>query len=142
VHSPLLPARRVSEVVSSLDLAPTIVSFSGSSLRLPFLGHSLLPKLLGAPAPLPEVRFAQFYISEDLLRGRDPLRLVSARTNQYNVIFDRRTGTLQAYDWKHDPEERRDVFVEQADAMKPTPATSVGARASSERADSVLRITK
>jgi hypothetical protein len=66
--------------------------------------------MLGEPADLPSLRFAQFYISEDLLRGGDPLRMASARSERYNVVLDRRTGLLQAYDWRLDPEERHDLW--------------------------------
>lgn len=124
VRSPRLGARRVTDLASALDLAPTLVNLAGAPKPPSFLGASLLPNLLGDPSKLPSVRFAQLYIPEDVLRGSDPLRLVSARTIDLNLILDRRSGQLQAWRWPLDPEERLDVWRDAAPTTKPVGHTT------------------
>ena len=125
IYSPRLQAQRVDALASGLDLAPTLANLAGVSRPLPFLGHSLVPLLLGQPSRLPEVRFAQLYIGEDVLRGKDPLRLASARTQQFNMVLDRRTGIVQAWNWRLDRLERRDLWdalQRQGEPKNSTPA--------------------
>jgi arylsulfatase A-like enzyme len=118
VHSPRLRQRRVSSLSSGLDIAPTLVNLSGGALPASFEGHSLVGALLGQRNGLPKTRFAQFYVSEDILRGKHPLRMVSARTERYNMVLDRRSGSLQAWNWRHDPSERQNLWPADADARK------------------------
>lgn len=125
IHSPRLEARRVDALVSGLDLAPTLANLAGVTRQLPFLGHSLVPHLLDTPVRLPEVRFSQLYIGEDVLRGTDPLRLVSARTQRFNVVLDRRTGIVQAWNWRADRQERRDLWHALLAGREPEHATEL-----------------
>ena len=108
VRSPGLAPTRISELTDALDLAPTLTTLAGIAPPPTFVGHSLERLLAGVASELPDVRFAQFYLGEDALRGMDPLRLVAARTAEHNLVFDRRSGTLQAWRWPDDLEERHD----------------------------------
>ncbi len=116
LHVPLFvvargwPPRRIDTLTSALDVAPTIVNLARIRRSLPFEGHSLVPLLLGKNPELPPVRFAEMYISEDVLRGEDPFRLVSARSARFNLVLNRRTGTVEAWDFLNDPEERHDLW--------------------------------
>lgn len=108
VRAAALAPARVANLTDALDLAPTLTALAGIAPPESFMGNSLEPLLLGKASELPSVRFAQFYLGEEALRGRDPLVMVAARTATHNLVFDRRTGTLAAWAWREDPEERHD----------------------------------
>lgn len=103
-----LAPRHISSLAGALDLAPTLTQLAGVPAPESFMGRSLAPLLSGKASNLPEALFAQFYLGEEALRGRDPLVMVAARTLEHNLVFDRRTGTLTAFRWRADPEERHD----------------------------------
>lgn len=108
VRAAALTPRRIANLTDALDLAPTFASLAGISPPESFMGHSLVPLLLEKASSLPSVRFAQLYLGEEALRGREPLVMVSARTAEHNLVFDRRAGTVAAWRWQDDPEERHD----------------------------------
>jgi len=108
VRARSLAPTRVASLADALDLAPTLTQLAGVAAPESFMGRSLVPLLSGTASDLPEVLFAQFYLGEEALRGRDPLVMVAARTTEHNLVFDRRTGTLAAFRWREDPEERHD----------------------------------
>ena len=76
---------------------------------LPFLGHSLLASLVRGRAE-PRWIFSQFYLAEDGLVGRDPLRMVGLRDQTYSMVFDRRSGLIEAWDYRSDPFETHDLW--------------------------------
>ena len=108
VHGQALAPKRVAGLADALDLAPTLTQLAGLPPPDSFMGRSLVPRLFGTPSELPDVLFAQFYLGEEALRGRDPLVMVAARSAEHNLVFDRRTGTVAAFRWRDDPEERHD----------------------------------
>jgi len=112
VHAAALAPTRVANLAGALDLAPTLTELAGIPTPASFMGRSLVPLLSGKPSDLGDVRFAQFYLGEEALRGRDPLVMVAARTPEHNLVLDRRTGTLAAFRWREDPEERHDRWPE------------------------------
>lgn len=117
VRAAALAPKRVATLVDALDLAPTITGLAGIARPGTFMGNSLVPLLMGTPTDLPSIRFAQFYLGEEALRGRDPLVMVAARTAAHNLVFDRRAGTLAAWAWREDPEERRDRWPDVRQAL-------------------------
>ncbi len=110
VSAPYLAPRRITDIASSIDLAPTIVNMLRLKDSLPFAGHSLVRALSGEGVARPPLVFSQFFLGEDKLAKRDPLRLVSARSPHYHVVLDRRTGIVQAWNWRKDREERDDLW--------------------------------
>lgn len=111
VRTAALAPRRIANLTDALDLAPTLANIAGITPPESFMGHSLVPLLLEKASQLPSVRFAQLYLGEEALRGREPLVMVAARTTEHNLVFDRRAGTLSAWRWQEDPEERRDRWA-------------------------------
>ncbi len=96
--------RRVSGLVDSTDVGPTIADILGVVPRPPagFRGRSLLPEILGAPGK-------PFAFSRSL--GARPL--FSVRDDQFTFILDSRGGREELYDRASDPGETRDVRREQ-----------------------------
>src|SRR5690606_20139500 len=117
VRGASLAPKRVATLVDALDLAPTITGLAGIARPGTVMGNSLVPLLMGTPTDLPSIRFAQFYRGEEALRGRDHLVMVAARTAAHNLVFDRRAGTLAAWAWREDPEERRDRWPDVRQAL-------------------------
>jgi arylsulfatase A-like enzyme len=101
---------RHRDPVSSLDLAPTLVNLAGVGGSLPFLGRSLVPALAGDERESHRWIFSQFYLAEDLLVGRDPLRLVGVRDHEFSMVQDRRRGLVEAWAYRDDPFEARDLW--------------------------------
>jgi choline-sulfatase len=113
VRGPGLRVGRVDDLVSTMDIAPTI----GDLLRLSdtgFQGTSLLPELLADERDPNRVLFHEFYLPERGFRGQDPLQLVSIRSRRYNLVLDRARGSAELYDWTADYFERRDLYEEEA----------------------------
>src|SRR6187399_2326820 len=72
VRSPKLERARIAQLTDALDLAPTLTALAGIAPPPTFVGHNLERLLAGVASELPDVRFAQFYLGEDALRGMDP----------------------------------------------------------------------
>jgi arylsulfatase A-like enzyme len=110
VHGPGIPAGRVDEIVSTMDVAPTILDL----LRIPvppaFNGTSLTPELLGKQRDPKRALFHEYYLPEFILRGKDPLQIVSVRNDHYNLVLDRDRGTYELYEWPTDYFEQHDLY--------------------------------
>ncbi|HEU5074978.1 MAG TPA: sulfatase [Polyangiaceae bacterium] len=124
VQAATLAPARITRLTDALDLAPTFASLAGIDPPDSFMGHSLVPLLLGEPSNLPAVRFAQLYLGEEALRGREPLVMVAARTAEHNLVFDRRSGTFSAWRWQEDREERRDRWPAALAGAPPEPSAA------------------
>ncbi len=116
-NAPFLQARRISAPVSTLDITPTLVNLLGLRKSYGFKGHSLVPALATGLATRPPLVFSEYYVPEAKLRGDDPLRLVSVRTPRHNLVLDRTTGTVEAYDWTDDYEERENLWDAELDRL-------------------------
>jgi choline-sulfatase len=113
VRGPGIRRGRVDDIVSTMDIAPTIADL----LRLPgpqFQGTSLLPEVLAGTHDPERVLFHEFYLPERGFRGEDPLALVSVRSRRHNLVLDRAQGGYELYDWTSDYFEQRDLYEDQA----------------------------
>jgi arylsulfatase A-like enzyme len=113
VRGPGIGKGRVDDVVSTMDIAPTIADL----LRLSgpqFQGTSLLPEMLAGMHDPERVLFHEFYLPERGFRGQDPLALVSVRNSRHNLVLDRTQGSYELYDWTSDYFEQRDLYEDQA----------------------------
>ncbi|MEZ4226039.1 MAG: sulfatase-like hydrolase/transferase [Polyangiaceae bacterium] len=109
-HGSMLPARRVAGLCSTMDIFPTLANFVAYEQPLPVRGFSLVPELTAGKAVRPQLLFAQYYLAEAKFRRLDPLGQVSVRTPEFNLVLDRRAGTMQAYAWRTDFEESENLF--------------------------------
>ncbi|MCC7171600.1 MAG: sulfatase-like hydrolase/transferase [Planctomycetes bacterium] len=131
IAAPGLAARRVSDAVSLVDLAPTLrdwFDLGAGASPWPHDGRSVLPHLAGLELP-PRPSFAR---TDD----RDTV-YVMLRTSKSKLILRRRAGidaTLQWFDLVADPGETKDRALDD-------PAGAARARARVEQfADSLERI--
>jgi arylsulfatase A-like enzyme len=109
VRGPGVKPQTLSSLASTMDVAPTIANMVRVRKRLPFEGASLVPELFTGTGQRPARLHHQFYLHEKLWDNADPLAVVSVRTDQYNLILDRKTGVHELYDYLKDYEESRDL---------------------------------
>lgn len=107
------PARpeRVEQLVSSLDLMPTLLELADCPVPAGVEGHSLLPLLRNDPAGYPR----QQAISE---MWRDHWHRIAVRTATWKLIWDSRQPHQPAlYHLSHDPAEQADVSQHHPDIV-------------------------
>jgi arylsulfatase A-like enzyme len=112
VHGPSIKPGRVDTLVSTMDVAPTILDMLHVSQAPQFNGWSLVPELLGGKGDPKRTLFHEFYLPEFVLRGKDPLSIVSVRDEHYNLILNRDRGTFELYDWHEDYYEQHELYEE------------------------------
>jgi arylsulfatase A-like enzyme len=116
LHVPLLlqmPAfapRTVQGAVSLMDIAPTLVNVARVDGEFAFEGTSLVPAMVGGEGLEERVTFHTFYLPEFVKKEKDPLRIVAARTERFNLIHDRETGVHSLYDFVADRGENNNLF--------------------------------
>ena len=116
IHVPLLikapgtRARRVSEPVSLVDVAPTLLELAG--LEVPAMaGRSLVPQLRGKPGEMRSLYFES--IADSLLYGWSPLEGV--RRGPWKFV---RSSAPELYDVGTDPAERVDRHATDAEVAQ------------------------
>jgi arylsulfatase A-like enzyme len=114
VHGPGLRMGRSEGIVSTMDVAPTIVDFVRVFDRSRFQGTSLLRELVRGQEDPNRALFHEFYLPERLFHGYDPLEMVSVRRGRWDLILNRVSGTYELYDWTADYFEQSDLYEEQA----------------------------
>ena len=121
LHVPLLfhgPAVRTGlseDVVSTMDVAPTLANLIGLDTKGRFEGTSLAPELLEGKSDPKRMLFHEYDLPENEFRGKgDPLEFVSLRTDQYDLILNRLHGTYELYDWAADYWELSNLYEERA----------------------------
>jgi len=114
-NGPGLLTGRVDDVVSTMDIAPTLVNLAHLNDRGKFEGTSLASELVKGINDPKRVIFHEYYLPENTFRGNgDPLEFISARSNEYNLILNRKRGTYELYGWPQDYWEMHDVYESQA----------------------------
>lgn len=109
VAAPFVRRQRIEEIVSTMDIAPTLANLLRLRRQERYRGASLVPELLEGRATRPQRLHHQFYLEERLWKDEEPLELVSLRTERFNLIQDRRVGSWELYDWTHDYFEVEDL---------------------------------
>jgi arylsulfatase A-like enzyme len=114
-HGPGLRVGRDDDVVSTMDIAPTVASLLHLNDQGKFEGTSLTWELVRGSNDPKRVLFHEYYLPENIFRGSgDPLEFVSARSNQYDLILNRKRGTYELYEWPVDYYEQHDLYEELA----------------------------
>lgn len=100
-RGPGIPAgKRVSALVSQVDLVPTLLDLEGLSPGSPMDGSSLKPLFT---EPFSEVH-PYLFGEESVLEPQ-----YSARDSRYKLIESLRSGAIQCFDTERDPGEKRDI---------------------------------
>jgi choline-sulfatase len=114
VHAPFLAPRAVDDVVSTMDIAPTLANLlrlhGPSPLR--YEGMSLVPELLSAAHSRPPELMHQMYIEERKWKAEEPLERVALRTERFNLLQDRKSGLFELYDYRNDYNETHDLALD------------------------------
>jgi arylsulfatase A-like enzyme len=110
VHGPSIKPGRVDEIVSTMDIAPTILDFMHLPQPSQFNGTSLTPEIFSGQHDPNRVLFHEFYLPEFVLRGKDPLQTVAVRDQHWNLILNRDRGLYELYDWQADYFEQHDLY--------------------------------
>jgi arylsulfatase A-like enzyme len=108
-HGPGIDPAVMDGVVSTMDIAPTIANLLKVRRKLPFEGASLVPELMEGRRSRPERLLHQFYLEERLWQEAEPLEQIALRTDRYNLVHNRKTGTFELYDWRKDYFEQVDL---------------------------------
>jgi arylsulfatase A-like enzyme len=111
VGGPGIAPGRVDDLVSTIDVGPTILGLMRAKAMPDTQGTSLVPELFSHVHDAKRLLFHEFYLPELVLRGRDPLQMVSVRDARYNLIVNRERGTYELYDWTVDYFEQRDLYA-------------------------------
>jgi len=115
LHVPLIfnaraIAPRVDDsLVSTMDIAPTIINLLRIKRDFPYEGESLVANLFGQATPTDRPLVHQFFLNERLYKKEDPLPVTSLRTSELNLIHDRKHDTFEMYAWTRDYGELFDL---------------------------------
>ena len=131
VRGPGIAPGRVDDLVSTMDLAPTILGLMRAPIPLTMEGTSLLPELTSAQRDPQRVLFHEYFLPEFVLRGKDPLQIVSVHDDRWNLILNRDRGTYELYDWTADYFERQDLYESLGRTKEGTHLRSLAPAASS-----------
>jgi arylsulfatase A-like enzyme len=110
MHGPSIKPGRVDELVSTMDIAPTILDLIHAPEQPQYNGWSLTPEILQTKPDNKRTLFHEYYLPEFVLRGKDPLQIVSVRDDRYDLILNRDRGTFELYDWREDYFEQNELY--------------------------------
>ena len=113
VHAPGIKPRRADDVVTTLDILPTIANLVRLKTRKKFSGDSLVPLLFGNGAGSDRLTYHQFYLPEKPFRKKKSgLRTVGVRDDRFNLVMNRQDGSFELYDWVNDYYEINNIAHE------------------------------
>lgn len=100
--------KRIDQVVSSIDIYPTIVDLCGLEMPMKTDGKSLLPLLKNPLAQWDNISYGYF------MNG------ISMRTERYRLTkyFRKAEPTVELYDHQTDPNETRNIAAERPDIVE------------------------
>jgi arylsulfatase A-like enzyme len=109
IHMPIFAPHSVRTPVSLLDMAPTFINLAQAKGEFDFQGSSLVPMLQGEEMA-ERVTFHTFFLPEFVKKQKDPLRMVSVRTDRFNLVHDREKGVYSLFDFVQDQNETNNLF--------------------------------
>ena len=104
IKVPGIDAKRVNQMVSTIDVAPTLVGLLNPGEKNPFHGVSLIPTMMDTSHHLQR----EFIVS--LCAFEDSYSIVWQ--GRYKMHYHRRENYALLYDLKEDPAERRNIIAE------------------------------
>lgn len=114
VHGPQIKPQVFDHIVSTMDVAPTLVNLLNLPVPETFEGASLVPELLQGRASRPQRLVHELFLEERLYSDADPLDMISLRNEHYNLIHDRERGSFELYAWRTDPGETKNLADEES----------------------------
>ena len=114
----LKPGTVVQDLVSQIDIMPTVFELLGLNMPAPCDGHSLMPLIRGEASNLPGETYAEVPPAGWQQLWTDHRRLYCVRTLEWKLILkaDLKSGArdYELYDLKNDPGELKNVAAENA----------------------------
>jgi arylsulfatase A-like enzyme len=105
ISGPKLPKNlKVNNLVSILDIPPTILDYLGFEENKDFQGKSLLPLILGK---------RDYVRHEGIISEIIPIpdsKLISFRTDKWKLILDKEKNTKELFNLVNDPKELVNVY--------------------------------
>ncbi|MFH1811272.1 MAG: sulfatase [Pseudomonadota bacterium] len=98
ISGPGVEPRVVTQAVSLIDLAPTVLEFFGQATPGHFMGESLVPFMFGETVALTRPIIAETMLKQSLVLD-----------NGLKVIVDNHYGRTEAYDLDADPKELHNI---------------------------------
>jgi arylsulfatase A-like enzyme len=115
VYVPGYTPRRVSEFISTVDLAPTILNLVGAACPPHYAGVSLLPSLRGEPLQHPPV-YGEHALVENTMASPDKWiepesrKFMLITQDGFKLIYNRNYYSFELYYLKDDPRELNNLF--------------------------------
>ena len=116
LHVPLIiqassgRGRRVSGLVSHLDIVPTLANLIGAPPLDDWLGESLLPVIFENKDVEKTLVLGLFYIPEDTLHKKDPFQKISLRGDTFYFSTHLRKNIHTLTRWREDPLETNNLL--------------------------------
>jgi arylsulfatase A-like enzyme len=114
VRAPEVRVQQLDGLVSTMDITPTLTNLLRLRKPLPFEGASLVPELFEGRLQRAQWLHHQFYLHERLWDDKDPLETISLRSERFNLIHNRLTGSFELYDYRADYLETENLAEEPA----------------------------
>jgi N-acetylglucosamine-6-sulfatase len=109
------PGTRVEELVSSVDLAPSLLELAGAPIGPHIQGRSFVPLLQGRRDAARHSVFVEFYTYENPFPWLVDMDYRAIRTRRYKYIhWIQHPGEGELYDLDSDPFEMRNLVAEPA----------------------------
>ncbi|MFO0586781.1 MAG: sulfatase [Polyangiaceae bacterium] len=99
IRGPGIAPRTIAEPVSTMDLGPTILDLYDVPTPSTFMSRTLLPALAGQPLPARPI-------------GMEANNVLAVYDGSYKIIRRRPYDTIELYDLRTDPDERRNLYRE------------------------------
>jgi arylsulfatase A-like enzyme len=110
VKGPKIKPARVTSLASTLDILPTVSNLIRVKPKANVRGSSLVSELFGQKHQRPQVLFHQMFLTEELWKNNEPLRMISVRTPTHNLVIDRKRSRVHLWNWQDDYFETEDLI--------------------------------
>lgn len=113
-------AGRYDDLVSTVDLAPTILDACSLKTPTAMAGLSLLPRAAGGEALKRDAVFGEIFVHTAIDIQKPALNLTHrwVRAGDWKLILDETNKSAELYDVKNDPHEERDLAAQQPERVK------------------------
>jgi len=107
----LIPPGRRDQLVSLLDVFPTIVNLLKGKAPVHWRGISLVPYLFDPDKKSKRYIFEMMYLPEKAVKHQNALWWIGITTNRYHLVRDMRHNVVQVFEWRKDLHNKNDLFI-------------------------------
>ncbi len=108
-----------ADLVSTVDLAPTILAACGVKPTGPMSGENLLDVAMGKGKLTRDAVFGEIYLHDCVKVGQPSLSLTHrwVRQGNWKLIVNQKNGKAELYDLAKDPQEKKDLAATEAERV-------------------------